>query len=72
MKKKTFFGFVFFVGHVISGVGFWPFWLRLPDPGPTASWKNFAQVLLETRLKSESFEALIGFLAFLVIPQEVN
>jgi len=29
MKKK----FLFFVGDVISGVGFWPFWLRLPGPG---------------------------------------
>jgi len=32
---KNFFlvlGFRFFVGD-LSGVGFWPFWLRLPGPG---------------------------------------
>jgi len=23
-----------FVGDVITRVGFWPFWLRLPGPGP--------------------------------------
>jgi len=34
--------------------------------GPTAKRKYFSQVLLESRLESESFEALIGFLAFLV------
>jgi len=22
------------VGDVLSGQGFWPFWLRLPGPGP--------------------------------------
>jgi len=22
------------VGDVVSGVGFWAFWLRLPGPGP--------------------------------------
>ena len=55
------------MSDVISGVGFWPFWLRLPGPGA-----NFQKVsislkfLLETRLESESFEPLISFLAFLV------
>jgi len=28
------FGFLFFVGEGISRVGFWPFWLGLPGPGP--------------------------------------
>jgi len=34
--KKIFLvlGFGFFVGDIISGVGFWPFWLRLLVPGP--------------------------------------
>ena len=27
-------GFGFFVGDIISGVSFWPFWLRLPGYGP--------------------------------------
>jgi len=22
------------MGDVIRGIGFWPFWLRLPGPGP--------------------------------------
>jgi len=30
---KKIFWFRFFVGDVISGVGFWAFWLRLPGPG---------------------------------------
>jgi len=35
MKKKFLvLGSGFFVGDVISRVGFWPFWLRLPGPGP--------------------------------------
>jgi len=34
--EKQFLGlcFSFFVGDVISGVAFWPFWLRLPGPEP--------------------------------------
>jgi len=32
----------------------------------TARWKYFAQVLLETRLESESFVTLIDFLGFRV------
>jgi len=51
------------VSHVINGIGFWPFWLRLPNPGPKppdeSSSFNF---LLEPRLESESFEPLINFL----------
>jgi len=41
----------FFVGYVISGIGFRPFWLKLPGPGPQLLdgifWLKF---LLETRL----------------------
>jgi len=33
-KNVLVLGSVFFVGEVISGVGFWPLLLRLPDPGP--------------------------------------
>jgi len=39
--------FGYFVGNVISGIGFWPFWLMSPDPGPTARWKYFTQVFIE-------------------------
>jgi len=58
---------VFFVGDVISGMGFWPFWLRLPGPGPSCQMGIISlKILLETRRTSRSFEPLIGFLAFLV------
>jgi len=33
MRKKNF-SFGFSGGNVIIGVGFWPFWHRLPGPGP--------------------------------------
>jgi len=55
------------VSDVISEVVLGSFWLKLPglwpQPlGPSVSLK----FSLETRLKSESFEPLIDFLAFLV------
>ena len=57
----------FFVADAISGLGFRPFWLRLPCSGPQllegSLWLKF---LLATRSESESFQPLIGFLAFLV------
>jgi len=31
--KTKFLGFRFILGDVISGVGFWSFWLRLLGPG---------------------------------------
>jgi len=34
LKKFKSFGYRFFVGDITSRVGFRPFWLRLPDPGP--------------------------------------
>jgi len=34
MKKWESFGFGCFVGDVIYGEGFSPFWLRLPGPWP--------------------------------------
>ena len=44
------FGFCFFVGDVINEIGFRPFWLRLPGPGPQhlegIFWIKF---LLKTR-----------------------
>ena len=49
------------MGDVISGEGFWLFWLRLPALGPDARWKYFDQVFIGTRLKSESFEPLVSF-----------
>ena len=33
-NEKTFLVSGFFVGDIISGIVFSPFWLRLPDPGP--------------------------------------
>jgi len=32
--KEEFFDCSFFVGDIVSGVGFWLFWLWLPGPGP--------------------------------------
>jgi len=47
MKKKFLvLDFRFFVGDVISGEGFWLFWLRLPALGPDARWKYFDQVFI--------------------------
>ena len=68
MKNKLeSFGFCFFVGDVISGIGFKTSWLTLPGPGPQPLDIIFLlNFILETRLESESFEPLIGFLAFLV------
>jgi len=41
-KKIVFgFGFRFFVSDILGGVGFWPFWLRLPGPGPNRKIKVF-------------------------------
>jgi len=41
-EKNVSFGFCFFVGDIISGIGFWPFWLRLPGNwAPTAKRKIF-------------------------------
>ena len=47
------------ISEVVSG----SFWLMLPGLGPISVSLKFS---LETRLKSESFEPLIDFLAFLV------
>jgi len=49
------------MSDVISELGFWPFWLRLPDEGPI-----LPKFSLETKLESESFEPMIDFLAFLI------
>jgi len=32
--KKILILVLFFVGNVRSGIGFWPFWVRLLGPGP--------------------------------------
>jgi len=66
IKKFLFWVSSFFVGGVISEVGFWPFGSCYLAEGPTTRWKYFAEVSLETRLKSKAFELLINFLAFLV------
>jgi len=55
------------VGDVTSGIGLGLFWLRLLGPElQPLDGSILLKYLLETRLKSESFEPLIGFLAFLV------
>jgi len=55
------------VVDVISGVGFTPFWLGIPGPWPQPQEGSiFLAFLVETRLKSESLELLIGFLGLLI------
>jgi len=54
------------VSDIISKVVFGQFCLLVPDLGPTTRQKFLLKFLLETRLKSASFETLINFLAFLV------
>jgi len=67
---KKYFGVLglrFSVRNVIRGVGFWPFWLSLPGPGPNPlNGSIFLKFLLETRLESKSLELLIDFLRFYV------
>jgi len=57
----------FFLGDVVSGIGFWPFWIRLLGPGPKLLHGSISlRILLETRLESKFFEPLIDFLGFWV------
>jgi len=54
-----------FVGDVVSGASFAAIFTQVTWPwAPTTRW-NFVRFLLETKLESESFDPLIGFLAFL-------
>ena len=47
---------------VISGVGFWSFWLRLPSPGPKLSDESILlEFVLETTLEFESFKPMTDF-----------
>jgi len=67
LNQKYFFGFGFhfFVSDIVSGEGFWKFWIRLLSPGPKPVDGSFLiKFLLETRLESESFEPFIDFLGF--------
>jgi len=58
MTEKKF-GFGFFVSDVVSGLGFWSLWLRLPGLGHKLLDRSILlQFLLEIRLKSESFQPL--------------
>ena len=44
------------MSDIISDVGSWPFWLRLPGPGcKPVRWNCFAQA----KIRFESFESLI-------------
>jgi len=55
------------MSDVTSAVVFGPFWLMLPGLVPQPLGQSISlKFLLETWLKSESFEPLINFLAFLV------
>ena len=67
IEKNGSFRFQFFCGWHHKWGRFWHFWLRSSSPElqpqETIFWLKF---VLETRLKSESFEPLIGFQAFLV------
>jgi len=48
-----------------------PFWARLLGPGPQPQGGSISlKFLVETTLKSESFDSLIGFLRFLVLKLE--
>jgi len=67
MSELKSLGFVFFVGDVISGAGFWPFWLRLPGSEPQLlDGSILLRFSLETREESKSFKPLIDFLRFQV------
>ena len=60
-----------FLGQGLPDPGLQPLgvifiWPRLPDRAPTPLWYLFVFFINETRLKSASLEALIGFLAFVV------
>jgi len=53
------------VGDIINGIGFRPFWPRLSGPGIQPQGGSISlKFSVETRLKYESFEPLIDFLAF--------
>jgi len=66
VKKFRFCVSGFFVGYVISRVGFRPLWRRLPGPRhQTQDGSILLMFLVETSLKSESFKSLIVFLRFL-------
>jgi len=45
-KKRLVLGLGFVVSDVVSKVGFWPFWLLVPDLGPAARRKYFAEVFI--------------------------
>jgi len=46
IKKLESFRFGFYVGDIISVVGFRPFWPRLPGPGANCSREFFTQVFM--------------------------
>jgi len=65
-KKFLILGFSFFVCDVISGVGFWPFWIRLPGPRPNRKREVFLSIFIGNYAGIRILEPLISFLAFLV------
>jgi len=55
------------VSDVTNGIGFRPFWLMLPGPGPKPLGGSISlKFVFKTSLESESFEPLIDFLRFQV------
>ena len=61
-------GFQVFSGWYHKWNRFKPFWVRLSSPGPQLHEGRISlKILVETRLKSWSFEPLIGSLRFLVL-----
>jgi len=67
LKKNWSFRFQVFCGRYHKQDRFKPFWPWLLGPEPQPQEGNISPMfLVETRLKSESFEPLIGFLMFLV------
>jgi len=67
MKKFLGLGFRFLVGDTINGIGLglfgWGYWALGPQLQDGSILLNF---LVETRLKSKSFEPLIDFQMFLL------
>jgi len=61
-KKSATLNQKIFVNDIISGVGCLLFWLRLRSPQPKRLESILLKFVLETRLESESFEALTDFL----------
>jgi len=55
------------LSDIISGEGFWPFWLRLPGPGPKLLVGSISlKFVFQSTLEFKSLEAMTDFLGFRV------